>query len=59
MIYQIWAFVAPGLYRREKRFAVPLLVSSVMLFYVRRGLRVLRRVPGDVRVPRRHRARRA
>jgi sec-independent protein translocase protein TatC len=34
VIYQIWAFVAPGLYRREKRFAVPLLVSSVLLFYV-------------------------
>ena len=33
VIYQIWAFVAPGLYRREKRFAVPLLVSSVILFY--------------------------
>jgi len=34
VIYQIWAFVAPGLYRREKRLAVPLLISSVMLFYV-------------------------
>lgn len=33
VIYQIWAFVAPGLYRKEKRFAVPLLVSSVFLFY--------------------------
>lgn len=34
VLYQIWAFVAPGLYRREKRLAVPLLVSSVVLFYV-------------------------
>jgi sec-independent protein translocase protein TatC len=34
VLYQIWAFVAPGLYRHEKRFAVPLLVSSVFLFYV-------------------------
>ena len=34
VIYQVWAFVAPGLYRHEKRFAVPLLVSSVILFYV-------------------------
>ena len=34
VLYQIWAFVAPGLYRREKRFAVPLLVSSIALFYL-------------------------
>jgi sec-independent protein translocase protein TatC len=33
VLYQIWAFVAPGLYRKEKRFAVPLLVSSIILFY--------------------------
>ena len=33
VLYQIWAFVAPGLYRKEKRFAVPLLVSSIVLFY--------------------------
>jgi sec-independent protein translocase protein TatC len=33
LLYQIWSFVAPGLYRHEKRFAVPLLVSSILLFY--------------------------
>jgi len=33
VLYQLWAFVAPGLYRHEKRFAVPLLVSSILLFY--------------------------
>lgn len=34
LLYQMWAFVAPGLYRHEKRLAVPLLVSSIALFYV-------------------------
>jgi sec-independent protein translocase protein TatC len=34
VLYQIWAFVAPGLYRKERRFALPLLVSSIVLFYV-------------------------
>jgi sec-independent protein translocase protein TatC len=33
VIYQAWAFVAPGLYRGEKRLARPLLVASVALFY--------------------------
>jgi len=33
VIYQIWAFVAPGLYRKEKSFAIPLVVSSIVLFY--------------------------
>ena len=32
-LHQIWAFVAPGLYRNEKRMAIPLLISSVVLFY--------------------------
>lgn len=34
VLHQIWAFVAPGLYLREKKFAVPLLVSSIVLFYL-------------------------
>jgi sec-independent protein translocase protein TatC len=34
VLYPAWAFVAPGLYRHEKKLAVPLLVSSVLLFYV-------------------------
>jgi sec-independent protein translocase protein TatC len=33
LIYQAWRFVAPGLYRHEKKLAVPLLVSSVLMFY--------------------------
>lgn len=34
VLYQLWAFVAPGLYKHEKRLAVPVLFSSVFLFYV-------------------------
>jgi sec-independent protein translocase protein TatC len=34
VLYQLWAFVAPALYRTEKRLARPLLYSSVVLFYV-------------------------
>ena len=34
VLYQIWAFVAPGLYSRERRFVFPLLFSSIILFYL-------------------------
>lgn len=33
LLYQAWAFVAPGLYKREKRLALPLLASALVLFY--------------------------
>jgi len=33
ILYQLWSFVAPGLYRHERRLVVPLLVSSTTLFY--------------------------
>ncbi len=31
-LYEVWKFIAPGLYRKEKRYVVPFLVSSMMLF---------------------------
>ena len=33
VLYQVWHFVAPGLYLNEKRFAYPLIISSIVLFY--------------------------
>jgi sec-independent protein translocase protein TatC len=33
ILFQVWQFVAPGLYKREKRFALPLVISSILLFY--------------------------
>lgn len=33
VLYQVWAFVAPGLYKSEKRLVVPLMASSTLLFY--------------------------
>lgn len=33
-LYQIWSFIAPGLYLRERRLVMPLLLSSTLLFYV-------------------------
>ena len=34
ILYQVWAFVAPGLYAHEKRLALPLVLASVVLFFV-------------------------
>ena len=33
ILHQLWSFIAPGLYSSEKRLAIPLLTSSVLLFY--------------------------
>ena len=33
ILHQVWGFIAPGLYKHEKRIAVPLLISSIVLFY--------------------------
>jgi sec-independent protein translocase protein TatC len=34
VLYQLWSFVAPGLYRHERKLALPLLVASVVMFYL-------------------------
>ncbi len=34
ILHQFWSFVAPGLYRHERKMVVPLLISSVLLFYL-------------------------
>tara|TARA_Y100000588_G_scaffold302798_1_gene325150 strand:+ start:325 stop:1098 length:774 start_codon:yes stop_codon:yes gene_type:complete len=34
ILYQLWAFVAPGLYKKEKKLVFPLMVSSSLLFYL-------------------------
>lgn len=33
VLYQVWSYIAPALYRKEKRIAIPLFISSVFLFY--------------------------
>ncbi|HEC50963.1 MAG TPA: twin-arginine translocase subunit TatC [Pseudomonas sabulinigri] len=33
VLHQVWSFIAPGLYKHEKRLAIPLLASSILLFY--------------------------
>ena len=37
LLHQAWGFVSPGLYLREKKFALPLLISSIVLFYAGMG----------------------
>ena len=37
ILYQAWAFIAPGMYQHEKKFALPLLMASIILFYTGAG----------------------
>ena len=34
VLFQVWNFIAPGLYKNEKKFAIPLLITSIILFYL-------------------------
>ncbi len=56
---QVWLFVAPGLYAKEKKVVIPFVVVSSILFLGGRVLRASNRVSGDVAVLRELRACRA
>ena len=51
VLWQAWSFIAPGLYPTEKKFAVPFVVVSTLLFVIGRAVRTPVRVPDHVRVP--------
>ena len=45
VLYQVWMFISPGLYRNEKRYVVPFMVSTITLFTGGRILRIQVRLP--------------
>jgi sec-independent protein translocase protein TatC len=46
VLYQAWAFIAPGLYAHERRLGLPLVIASTLLFMTRHGLLLLPGVRG-------------
>jgi sec-independent protein translocase protein TatC len=46
VLYQVWAFVAPGLYSHENRMVLPLVVSSTLLFFIGVGFCYFIVIPG-------------
>ena len=50
VLWQAWAFVAPGLYHHEKRLAMPVHRVERRVLPDRHGVRVFLRVPGDVQL---------
>ena len=51
VLYQVWMFISPGLYRNEKRYVVPFMVSTITLFSAGRILRVQDRLPSGAGFP--------
>jgi sec-independent protein translocase protein TatC len=45
VLYQVWAFVLPGLYRRERRMMLPLVFGSLVLFFTGAGVAIFMIVP--------------
>ena len=50
IFWQVWLFVAPALYAKERRYAIPFVVLSSIGVHRRRGVLALRRVSADVAV---------
>ena len=51
VLYQVWAFIAPGLYRHEKRYVVPFMISTVRLFLAGGVFRLQNRLSGRAGFP--------